>query len=69
VNLRRARKAKARVEAAEVAAVNRSRFGRTRAECEASEKATRLEQRRLEGHKREPISGRSIPENSGEHSD
>lgn len=41
INLRRARKAKARVEAATTAAANRAAFGRTKAEraADAAEKA------------------------------
>lgn len=66
MNLRRTRKAKARAEAAEAAAINRGRFGRTRAEREASEQGIRLEQRRLDGHLLEPRAGGSISEDSGE---
>lgn len=53
VNLNRARKAKARVDAAKQAEVNRAKFGRTRAdrEAEAAEQARR--KALLDGAKRE----------------
>ncbi|MGN6123700.1 MAG: DUF4169 family protein [Sphingomonas oligoaromativorans] len=53
VNLNRARKAKARVDAAKQAEANRARFGRTRAdrEAEAAEQARR--KALLDGAKRE----------------
>lgn len=53
VNLRRARKAKARSEAELKADANRVAFGRTRTEREATEAEKRIEARRLDGHKRE----------------
>jgi hypothetical protein len=53
VNLRRARKAKARAQAAAQAAENRLRFGTPKAE-RMHEAATReLDHRRLEAHRRE----------------
>lgn len=53
VNLRRARKAKARVGAATQAAENRLRFGMPKA-VRALEAATQaLDQRRLDAHQRE----------------
>lgn len=53
VNLRQARKAKARAVATEVAETNRARFGRSKAE--KHETAAREEQasRRLDAHRRE----------------
>jgi hypothetical protein len=53
VNLNRARKAKARVDAAKQAEANRAKFGRTRAdrEAEAAEQARR--KALLDGAKRE----------------
>jgi hypothetical protein len=51
LNLRRFRKAKARAEAAEAAAVNRVRFGFSRAEREGAEQKLVLETRRLDGHR------------------
>lgn len=53
VNLRRARKAKARTQAETVAAANRARFGRTRAERQLSEAQDALAARRLDGHRRD----------------
>jgi hypothetical protein len=50
VNLRRARKAKAREAAAEAAAVNRVRFGQSRAVRELQEHARLFETRKLDGH-------------------
>ena len=52
VNLRRARKAKARVESERQADANRLAFGRTRAEREASDAEKKLQFARLEGHRR-----------------
>jgi len=53
INLRRARKAKARVDAASTAAANRAAFGRTKAEraADAAEKARH--DKTLDGAKRE----------------
>lgn len=53
VNLRQARKARARIQEAEQAAANRAKFGRTKAEklSEAAKKA--LADKALEGHKRD----------------
>jgi hypothetical protein len=53
VNLKRARKAKARAEKDETAAANRIKFGRTRAEREKAEAGRALEAKKLDGHKRE----------------
>jgi hypothetical protein len=53
VNLRRARKAKARTQAADHAAENRARFGVPKAERQKTTAAQDLEQRRLDGHRRE----------------
>jgi len=53
VNLGRVRKAKVRAEAAQTAAANRAKFGRTKAEkmaeCDAAARAERM----LDGAKRE----------------
>jgi hypothetical protein len=51
VNLRRARKAKARTDREAQAAENRLRFGRPRAEREALEAEERLAAGHLAGHK------------------
>lgn len=51
VNLRRARKAKAREEAEAVAADNRVRFGRSKAERETAKARDAVERRRLDGHR------------------
>jgi hypothetical protein len=53
VNLRKARKAKARSEAESRAAENRVRFGRTRAERETLAVEQDRAVRSLEGHRRE----------------
>ena len=53
VNLRQARKTKARAENEAKAAENRLAFGRTKAERELSGKERRLAERRLEGHRRD----------------
>jgi Domain of unknown function (DUF4169) len=52
VNLRRARKARARSEADKAAEVNRVAFGRSKSEREISEKEKALAARRLDGHER-----------------
>ncbi len=54
INLKRARKAKARRDAAEAAAENRVRFGRTRAETSAGRALADKAARALDGHKLEP---------------
>ena len=53
VNLRRARKAKARNDARREADGNAARFGRSRTEREADAARAALEVRRLDGHERE----------------
>jgi len=53
VNLRRARKAKARDDAATTAAVNRAAFGRTKADRAAETDAAARRNRLLDGAKRE----------------
>lgn len=53
VNLRLARKRKARAEKDVDAAENRVRFGRTRAERERLEAEERLAAKRLDAHKRD----------------
>ncbi len=52
VNLRRARKQKARGDSDATAAANRAKFGASRAAREAAEKLLRLESARLDGHRR-----------------
>lgn len=54
VNLRRARKAKARTEKEKTAAANRAAFGRTKAEKLASKAETERARRDLEGKRRRP---------------
>ncbi|WOJ89696.1 DUF4169 family protein [Methylocapsa polymorpha] len=58
VNLRRARKAKARADSTNEAAANRTKFGRSRSERDAAQAAQTAEARRLDGHRRQ------IPEGS-----
>jgi hypothetical protein len=52
VNLRRARKAKARATAADKAAENRLRFGASKAERTLTAATEELERRRLDAHRR-----------------
>ena len=54
VNLRRARKAKRRAENEAVAAENRARFGRTRAERDKADAEAEITARRLDGLLRTP---------------
>jgi hypothetical protein len=53
VNLRRARKQKARLAATNEKAARRAEFGISRAEREAAELAKTLDAKRLEAHRRE----------------
>jgi hypothetical protein len=53
VNLRRARKAKARAEAAETAVANRARHGETKASKAAREQAAERLRRHVEAHQLE----------------
>jgi len=53
VNLRRARKAKARAEAETQAAANRAAFGRTKSEKTLRDAQDALALRRHEGHRRD----------------
>jgi hypothetical protein len=53
VNLNRARKAKARVEATQQAEANRAKFGRTKAEREAEAAEQARRKALLDGAKRE----------------
>ena len=57
INLRKARKAKARSDKESQAEVNRAKFGRTKAERQKSEADAALKGRRLEQHKRETGDG------------
>jgi hypothetical protein len=52
VNMRRARKAKARVEKDKTATENRIRFGQTKADRERDAAEKLLAQRQFDGHKR-----------------
>ena len=54
INLRRARKAKARTEREHDAALNRTAFGRSRAEKEKATAEHHLSDRRIDAHRREP---------------
>jgi Domain of unknown function (DUF4169) len=53
VNLNRARKAKARAAKDDLAAQNRVKFGRTKAEKQAESAIKSLTERKLDSHKRE----------------
>lgn len=57
INLRRARKGKAREESGEKAAANRAQHGRTKAERKQSEKETLRITRVHEAHQREKAKG------------
>ena len=61
VNLRRARKQRARNEAEALAEQNRISFGRTKAERTATEQERSKAQRELDGHKL-PGLGEGLPE-------
>ena len=52
VNLRRARKARAKAEAAQAAAANRAAFGRSRAEKSVADATRQQAEARLSGHRR-----------------
>lgn len=52
VNLRQARKRKARSDAQTQASENRALFGRSKQEKDADKAARRLAEKRLEGHRR-----------------
>jgi hypothetical protein len=54
VNLRCTRKEKALAAASKEAAASRTKYGRTRARRDAVDQACGLEEKRLEGHRREP---------------
>ena len=54
VNLRRARKAKARIDAEKNAAANRVAHGRAKAEKNAAKAESEAASKRLDGHKRDP---------------
>jgi Domain of unknown function (DUF4169) len=53
INLRRARKEKARAEKEARAAENRVKFGRTKNEKQLAEARERLTERRIEAHRRD----------------
>ena len=53
VNLRQARKQRTRSEAKATADANAAKHGRTKADRKQTEAATTLDQRRLDGHKRD----------------
>lgn len=57
INLRMARKAKARATAQATADANRAKFGRTKAEREATEREEAARARLLEGARRERDEG------------
>jgi hypothetical protein len=53
INLRRARKARARVERERDAAENRARFGQTKADRQKTAAEDRLAERRIDAHRRD----------------
>ena len=55
VNLRLARKRRAREEAEKTAAELRAQFGRSKAEAEVEQKRRDLNARTLDGHRRVPV--------------
>jgi hypothetical protein len=64
VNLRRARKDRARAQADHKAQINRAAFGRSASERKTSAAERELSQRRIEGHKRDAAN--PAPENKNE---
>lgn len=56
VNLRRARKHRARADADRTAEANRVAFGRTKAEKSLTRAERELAERRIEGHRLDPAS-------------
>lgn len=54
LNLRQARKAKARAEQETEAAANRARFGQTKAEKQSKAARKALTEKTLDAHRREP---------------
>jgi hypothetical protein len=62
INLRQARKRRARNAAAAEATEQRIRFGRTRGEREQDEQSAAKALRLIDGHRREP--GRDVPDES-----
>ena len=54
INLNRARKARAKAEAAKTAADNRRKFGMTKAEKQAITESKQRLERHLEGHRLDP---------------
>lgn len=64
VNLRRARKGRARTQAVAQAQVNRAAFGHTKTERATSAALSELEARRIDGHKRE--TSENISKNNNE---
>lgn len=61
INLRQARKQRARVEKARAADANRARFGRTNAEKKAQDAAIDRQNRIVDGARREPPEEKSPP--------
>lgn len=57
INLRKARKAKARAEAEVTAAANRTRFGRPKAERDAQSSEAARSAKILDGHRRDDPDG------------
>jgi hypothetical protein len=53
LSLKRARKAKERAEKQMVAAENRTKYGRTKAEKQREDAGTTLSSKKLDGHKRD----------------
>lgn len=58
VNLRQARKRKARAEKARVAGENRAAFGQDKGQREKHRRLAEQTERHLDGHRREPDDGR-----------
>lgn len=65
INLRQARKQRARDEKAARATENRTRFGRIKAEREQAEQAQARAEQALDGHLREPQSDPTSPAKPG----
>ena len=70
INLKRARKAKARKDKAEAAAVTRAAFGRSKAEQEASDAEAQRTRHVLDGAKLSPAANQgSFPSTAGHDDD
>jgi hypothetical protein len=68
INLRQARKTRARAEKERAAAANRAKFGRTKAERQASLKEEARLDRKVEGSRLGPLEDRDMNPSKADHS-